>query len=135
MSGDDSALEANRPLSGADDYYGTRCPECRGRLVVHQPDERLPHRLLGTCRSCLAWFLMDAAGGLVFRLPNELAPRDAGVIAGDGRADRPTAMTGHPHRFGGPEAVPKRRRAGRSVPTRRGGSPPGIEPSSPLHGP
>lgn len=101
MSGDDSALEANRPLSEADDYSGTRCPECRGRLVVHQPDERLPHRLLGTCRSCLAWFLMDAAGGLVFRLPDGVAPREAGVIACDDRADRPTAMTGNPHRLSG----------------------------------
>lgn len=115
MSGDDSALEVNRPSSESEDFAGIRCPECGGRMVVHQPDERLPHRLLGTCRCCLAWFLMDDAGGLVFRLPDEIAPRDASVDACHDRAARAPAVAGNPHRLDGPEDMPKRRRRGRGA--------------------
>ncbi len=38
---------------------GVRCPECEGTLILHQPDERNPDRLLGVCERCSDWFLMD----------------------------------------------------------------------------
>jgi hypothetical protein len=71
MSASDSDLELIRKLSEAEDYTKVRCPDCAGRLAVHQPDERLPERLLGTCRSCFGWFLIDAAGGIILRLPGK----------------------------------------------------------------
>ena len=38
---------------------GVRCPDCKGALDLHQPDERNPDRLLGVCKRCSDWFLMD----------------------------------------------------------------------------
>jgi hypothetical protein len=39
--------------------------------VIHQPDERRPDRLLGTCGSCSAWFLMAPTAAAMLRLPDE----------------------------------------------------------------
>ena len=36
-----------------------QCPDCKEALDMHQPDERSPERLLGTCQGCSAWFLID----------------------------------------------------------------------------
>ena len=36
-----------------------RCSQCKGALVVHQPDSWHPGRLLGICKVCTSWCLMD----------------------------------------------------------------------------
>ena len=61
--------ELVRQPSDAADYSVMQCPVCRGQLMVHQPDERLPERLLGTCRSCFTWFLIDSGDGITLRVP------------------------------------------------------------------
>jgi len=53
------------------------CPDCRGVLELHQPDQRLPERLLGTCPRCSAWFLIDTAAAAMARLPDPDALRGA----------------------------------------------------------
>lgn len=58
-------------------YFGIRCPACEAHLRVHQPDERSPDRLLGTCPACSAWYLIDAGAEVMCRLPDERALRDA----------------------------------------------------------
>ncbi len=55
------------------------CPDCARPLSLHQPDERLPERLLGTCRSCLAWFLVDGDGAITFHLPSTKSPFTGGA--------------------------------------------------------
>ena len=49
----------------------TPCQNCHTGLVVHQPDPDLPGRLIGTCDECKAWFLIDAAEGVIVPLPCE----------------------------------------------------------------
>jgi hypothetical protein len=53
------------------DFSEVACPGCQDYLVVHQPDERLPDRLLGICHSCSAWFVIAAAAAVMVCLPNE----------------------------------------------------------------
>jgi hypothetical protein len=60
----------------SDDPWEIACAACQDQLWVHQPDERLPRRLLGTCPSCLAWYLIDAEKAVMVRLPDEDALRD-----------------------------------------------------------
>lgn len=38
---------------------GATCPVCRKSLVLHQPDQNQPSRLLGTCTRCQVWVLID----------------------------------------------------------------------------
>ncbi len=45
------------------------CANCNSELVMHQPDEQLPERLLGTCSKCHSWYLIDAAEGVMILLP------------------------------------------------------------------
>lgn len=45
------------------------CPDCAQPLGFHQPDPRLPFRLLATCSHCKSWYLIDLARELLFRLP------------------------------------------------------------------
>ena len=35
------------------------CPGCAGCLDVHQPDARVPERLLGVCTGCGRWFAIE----------------------------------------------------------------------------
>jgi hypothetical protein len=60
----------------ADGLSEVACPGCHDHLIIHQPDEQLPRRLLGTCPSCFAWYLIDAAAAVMVRLPDEDALRD-----------------------------------------------------------
>jgi hypothetical protein len=53
------------------------CPACHERLTLHQPDQKSPDRLLGTCAGCRAWYLIDLALAVMFRLPGEEDLRDA----------------------------------------------------------
>jgi uncharacterized protein YbaR (Trm112 family) len=62
-----------------EDHSEVACPGCHDQLVVHQPDEQAPGRLLGTCPSCSAWYLIDAVAALMVRLPDEGTIRDVGA--------------------------------------------------------
>ncbi len=53
-----------------------RCTECESPLVIHQPDPRLPDRLLGTCEGCKSWHLIDGKRGVMALLPDEEALRN-----------------------------------------------------------
>lgn len=64
-----SHISTNPSESEGEDYTSVHCPSCAEKLSIHQPDERLPERLLGTCRTCLAWFLLDGNGAITFHLP------------------------------------------------------------------
>jgi hypothetical protein len=48
-----------------------RCPDCRSGLNFHQPDAKLPHRLVATCGACSTWFLIYEDAGVHLRLPSE----------------------------------------------------------------
>lgn len=48
-----------------------RCTKCHARLERHQLDTELPTRMLGTCESCKAWYLIDTEEGLMVLLPDE----------------------------------------------------------------
>jgi uncharacterized protein YbaR (Trm112 family) len=53
------------------------CSRCRSTLDLHQPDEQLAERLVGTCPECRAWYLIDAGAGLMLPLPDEADLRRA----------------------------------------------------------
>jgi hypothetical protein len=72
-----SALPVTPLRRGPSAALRARCPGCVTPLVVHQPDEELACRLLGTCRRCKAWFLIDAAAGAMLHLPAGADDREA----------------------------------------------------------
>ena len=53
-------------------FSAVPCPECQGRLSVHQPEPEAPSELLGTCPDCGAWHLValtpDESRAVVARL-------------------------------------------------------------------
>lgn len=53
------------------------CTGCQEYMVIHQPDDERPDRLLGTCPSCSAWYLINPAADVMVRLPDEDALRVA----------------------------------------------------------
>jgi hypothetical protein len=61
----------------AESLAEVECPECDAILCIHQPDEQLADRLLGTCPDCFAWYLIDAEVGLMVLLPDETNLRNA----------------------------------------------------------
>ncbi|WP_435018222.1 hypothetical protein TA3x_000173 [Tundrisphaera sp. TA3] len=64
--GDGGADRASRPGDGGrrDAPRGPiRCPACRLRLALHQPDPNWPTRLLGTCAGCRTWVIIDHLPG------------------------------------------------------------------------
>ena len=71
------ALEVIRLRPGSDDLSEIDCPDCHGPIVIHQPDEGLPDRLIGICDTCTGWFLIESSAGLMVRLPDEECLRDA----------------------------------------------------------
>jgi hypothetical protein len=48
------------------------CTKCYSALERHQLDIELPARMLGTCESCKAWYLIDLDRGLMVLLPDEV---------------------------------------------------------------
>jgi hypothetical protein len=54
-----------------DDPSNIRCGKCFEELDRHQLDIELPSRMLGTCESCKAWYLIDLEEGLMVLLPDE----------------------------------------------------------------
>jgi hypothetical protein len=51
-----------------EEIVASSCPDCESPLVLHQPDPELPHRLLGVCEACKAWYISDAEGLLLTRI-------------------------------------------------------------------
>jgi hypothetical protein len=45
------------------------CPSCEADLTLHQPDPELSDRLLATCDECKSWFLANADGVVLARVP------------------------------------------------------------------
>ncbi len=43
-----------------DESKASCCKSCGSLLTFHQPDPRLPDRLLATCERCKAWYLTDS---------------------------------------------------------------------------
>jgi hypothetical protein len=72
-----SAPAPNRLSCDPEDLSGVECAGCQDFLMIHQPDDRLPDRLLGTCPSCSTWYLIDAAAAVMIRLPGEGELHDA----------------------------------------------------------
>src|SRR5262249_37198314 len=60
-----------QPVPVAEHATAMACPRCHACLLIHQPDQHLPDRLLATCDECRTWFLIHAAVGVILRLPNE----------------------------------------------------------------
>lgn len=119
MPSNDDAVELITPFGVTGDFDAVGCPECSGRMVIHQPDEREPERLLGTCRSCRGWFLVDAVGGTMLRLPGEEAIRGVRsalctCVLGRGRDGGVTSL-----RIDGPDEMPEKRRPARGRGRRR----------------
>ena len=88
-----SALELIPCAGDAEDLLHVTCPDCRSSIMIHQPDERQPDRLLGVCVSCFAWFLMAPGAVVMVRLPDEEAlggfriasPPEASAVLADRR--------------------------------------------------
>ncbi len=53
------------------------CTKCYAMLERHQLDTELPSRMIGTCESCKAWYLIDLEEGLMALLPDERDLRTA----------------------------------------------------------
>ena len=70
------SLDLIRLTSDPDDPLVFQCTSCHDSLVLHQPDEDLPDRLLGTCQECRTWFLIDRATEVMVKLPDENTLRD-----------------------------------------------------------
>jgi uncharacterized protein YbaR (Trm112 family) len=65
------SLDRIRLLSDPEDNLEIACPVCSVSLAVHQPDAERPERLLGTCASCSAWYLIRTEAAVMVRLPDE----------------------------------------------------------------
>lgn len=68
----------------------TNCPNCDHPLNLHQPDERLPARLLATCDSCCRWYHLlelegNQEGSLLIECP-ELAHLEAHLYRNGARS-------------------------------------------------
>jgi len=65
------SLDLIRTSLGGRSLDELECSRCESSLHIHQPDEQLVDRLIGTCPDCLAWYLIDASTGLMALLPDE----------------------------------------------------------------
>ena len=70
-------LDLIRLTPDPDDPSEVACPRCHASLLLHQPDQQMPERLLGTCAECQTWFLINAIANVMVRLPDEQDFRDA----------------------------------------------------------
>jgi uncharacterized protein YbaR (Trm112 family) len=71
------SMDVFRLRSDVMDLSAVVCPDCRDLLTIHQPDERLPDRLIGICDGCPSWFLIELNAATMLRLPDEGALRAA----------------------------------------------------------
>ena len=77
-----------------DGIVSPACQKCRASLEIHQPDEARPDQLLGTCRECGCWHMIEMAPGgreaYLFDIPGVdfvrkmLAESWAGAVDGRG---------------------------------------------------
>lgn len=74
------------PLAQAIDEV--TCLDCGAYLDLHQPDAEAPDRLVGICRRCGHWYVIDLAPGAdeatMVLLPEAGAFRDACTPPADG---------------------------------------------------
>jgi hypothetical protein len=82
-----------------DEASASRCPCCRRPLTLHQPDPDCPDRLVGICEGCRTWFIINAATGVMVRLPGDQELRGLKITASTGHepdtsAPVPSAATG-----------------------------------------
>jgi hypothetical protein len=63
--------------SDIDRLSSAGCPDCRGTLTLHQPDEASPDLLLAACGRCQGWLLIDVSEGIMVRWPSRQALREA----------------------------------------------------------
>jgi hypothetical protein len=71
------AMDLIRLPFRSDDLSSILCTKCYSLLERHQLDTELPSRMLGTCESCKAWYLIDVEEGLMVLLPDEVDLRGA----------------------------------------------------------
>lgn len=113
MAARKSIFEAVGPSIDAESQSEIQCPDCAGHLAIHQPDERLPDRLLGTCRNCLVWFLIEGEEGLMLRLPVREDRRSASELRGEVGGRRSKSVSVLPFRFDASSVRPGDRRTQR----------------------
>jgi hypothetical protein len=65
------SLDLIRLGKGPAEITQTKCPGCGSALDFHQPEPRLPVRLLVTCPDCFRWYVLDAEARLMALLPDE----------------------------------------------------------------
>lgn len=65
------AMDLIRLRFCSEDSLSILCEKCYAELDRHQLDVTLPGRMLGTCESCKAWYLIDLEGGVMVLLPDE----------------------------------------------------------------
>jgi hypothetical protein len=76
--------------SDVDHLSAIECPGCRGALALHQPDEAAPDLLLADCQGCHGWLIIDVTEGIIVRLPDRPARREArAALAGPTGSDPP----------------------------------------------
>ena len=71
------SLDLVQTTADTESLAEVECARCGATLWIHQPDEQLTDRLLGTCPDCRAWYLIDAEAGLMALLPDETDLRKA----------------------------------------------------------
>ena len=71
------SLDLIRTAFGGRSLDDLECSRCESALHIHQPDEQLVDRLIGTCPDCHAWYLIDAEKGIMALLPDETDLRDS----------------------------------------------------------
>jgi hypothetical protein len=66
-------LEVGRLSSSSSDTLRIGCLGCRSFLELHVPDTQTPERMLGVCRQCGDWFIVELfpppSGAMIVRLP------------------------------------------------------------------
>jgi hypothetical protein len=70
------SLDRIRITSDPEHPLLVQCSSCHDFLMLHQPDEDTPQRLLGTCPECRTWFLIDGHTDVMVKLPDENILRD-----------------------------------------------------------
>ena len=83
------AVDVIRWDSDVDRLSAVGCPNCRGTLTLHQPDEASPELLLAACGGCRGWLLMDVLEGIMIGLPGRQALREARAASATSSGDGP----------------------------------------------
>ena len=65
------AMDLTRLPFRSDEPATILCTKCYTTLDRHQLDTELPSRMIGTCETCKAWYLIDVDEGLMALRPDE----------------------------------------------------------------